>query len=836
MLSNNKHQQSLSDFPMELMEKIKMFLLFDEVLDAFFTSRKYFAGFQPSVEEMDFIIPDCQFSLAHEKKKVKQKNIRPDGYKHRYSSPLELLRGASRSYNVYNRLDLVQLIVTDPMYSSIKNLKLNLSEAILRTDDDPESKVAVFMLRYSEQGKNYLNISRYERTRAFKHALMKNKTNVLHLLPNDLDYYLPDYMYLILVGACENGQMDLAKQILQKKTVTLPEDSSALLQASVKSGNIELVEMLLSLENIRMTEKQLEKIYDNACEGGNIDIIKIIQSQILDQKGRDMTSRELWRRALKKACVEGHTHAVKYIFSYESSYESTPEDNSIPFLGDISPLNLMYFAVASKNSSLVQFLMSHHRTKAWDPSALFLAASNGSRELVDLLRDQTECSRFHLDDTLKAACVNGQEEIALTLISDPRTPLWDRGILDAAVRGNLEKVVDKLLTNKRQMGEYPLQEAAKSGNVGMLKKLLQIPRFISIDTIISSLYEAAYAGHQSIIDILLFNNREEINPTRAINVAAAYDRYTILETLLFDPNVYISDSDLHDALCKACHQGKMDSASVLLEKVDASLISNDTIRHVVESGNVQLLKKFLQKYPTCELESALVTACRKGFVACVKLLLSHENMHFFDENIDPICEAAAVGHSEVVDILLKNENIRMTFQLRDSWQVACIKGHYEVLIRILDDPLSNQLREGENDDHNTDDEVDVNNLIQFPYHVELTGGNMKCREFLERALKDERLNVNELLVHACRQGRLELVDVLLKHPRIDPTIKNHAPRAVAMERIRSIERNERAIWQRQDMKTSIWVLWRMKVKYLKIIDSLTAHPVYRPYRTTHTAA
>ena len=160
-----------------------------------------------------------------------------------------------------------------------------------------------------------------------------------------------------------------------------------------------------------------------------------------------------------------------------------------------------------------------------------------------------------------------------------------------------------------------------------------------------------------------------------------------------DPNQFSDSVEPKSPLMVACENGHDEIVELLVErgaKVDLENGRHQTaLLQAISSENVEMTKLLLKlkaKPKVRFIDSGLMTACKKGNVDLVKLLLPYYT--WGDSGTDNVnlvfSEAVRSGHTKVVEFLLQSEHIdvalvKMVYLLH----VACTKKDDPEMVKVL---------------------------------------------------------------------------------------------------------------------------------------------------------
>ncbi|XP_051118076.1 ankyrin repeat-containing protein At5g02620-like [Andrographis paniculata] len=236
-------------------------------------------------------------------------------------------------------------------------------------------------------------------------------------------------------------------------------------------------------------------------------------------------------------------------------------------------------------------------------------------------------------------------------------------------------------------GDSPLHLAARSGNLGKVKEIIQKSAGAGAKDLLSKqngegetpLYAAAENGHTLVVGELLKHSDVETSSIPANNgfdpfhVAAKQGHLEVLKELLrfFPSLVMTTDSTNSTALHTAAAQGHVDIVNLLLD-IDSNLAkiarnNGKTVLHTASRmGHLQVAKALLEKDPTISFRTD-----RKGQTA-LHMAVKGQSVEIVAELIKPdpsvlrlednkgntsLHIATRKGRNQIVECLIQNEGI-----------------------------------------------------------------------------------------------------------------------------------------------------------------------------------
>ncbi|ORY44670.1 ankyrin [Rhizoclosmatium globosum] len=235
--------------------------------------------------------------------------------------------------------------------------------------------------------------------------------------------------------------------------------------------------------------------------------------------------------------------------------------------------------------------------------------------------------------------------------------------------------------------------AARNGHVDALKKTLATLEHVPTIThcilpdlemeYVSPLAIAAEEGHEAIVDILLPSNKLDPSEDNAIAFAPKVD------TFLFSRRYGTRFGQLwgadpsalnNEALRIVWERGQLDAAKMLVStgKVDATYHDNEILLTYTALGHLDMVQYLVELPgidPAVRDQKPLLLAVQGGFWDVVDFLLTSQLV---------LRVACALGHVEVVRVLLRDGRVDVNAQESYPFYVACEKGHVEVVEALFD--------------------------------------------------------------------------------------------------------------------------------------------------------
>jgi ankyrin repeat protein len=352
-----------------------------------------------------------------------------------------------------------------------------------------------------------------------------------------------------------------------------------------------------------------------------------------------------------------------------------------------------------------------------------------------------------------------------------------RHVLELLESGQLDPSFDN---------NFAIRFASQNGHTDIVKALLKHPKVDPAACSNHSIQRAAHGGHLDIVRLLSHHpriNRFALND--ALQQAASCGNKEIVEYLLQLPEVDPTWESNH-ALRWAARDGLHEIVSILLQdrRSDPTSDDNFALEWSCRENHVQVVKLLLQDSrvdPTFPDFEAFLAACANENKDIIELFLEHPRV------VGPPTSTLHVNNivkSEILPIALKKSYTKSYNFLREYVNKSCPPADDTA-------PRGSPIRERTTRKETSDichssDEPNVHHILsQIPQGYPASFYNLvrSCVdghvELVQLYLQDPNVNPslgsNVCIRIACLLGASQIVSILLEHPLVDPSdLKNQA--------------------------------------------------------------
>lgn len=394
-----------------------------------------------------------------------------------------------------------------------------------------------------------------------------------------------------------------------------------------------------------------EQKYADVCLIGGPDNIAII-SDMLNTKNKWFNNEKLLTKCLHNACEGGHLEIVKIILNYKNviNYESNLYSCKIPTL---------FYAMKGGNNHIINIVgdidakpptKRGYYCKIWE-HGYYGACVSGRLDILKAYRNNVFYIAPFLNKCLMYACQSDNNLDTINYLISKGATDWDSGLKSACRYGcikNAELMIKSRLINlpNRLQSTNPVQTTESLYNV--------------------CLHEACVGGHMKLFELMISKGAET---SYCFDYACIGGNIDIINFLMKNGNCYIFHSP---ALDRACEGGNVEIAKVIISKGGNYVNINHSLYIACVYGHVDAAK-FMISIGASNFNICLRHACLRGDLDLIKMLTIHSQ----NVNTDWLCGLKSAcksqkgnrnnngikcgGNIEVVKFMLENG----TYEIED---------------------------------------------------------------------------------------------------------------------------------------------------------------------------
>lgn len=437
-------------------------------------------------------------------------------------------------------------------------------------------------------------------------------------------------------------KIDVVRQNVTNGEFSVLNDRS-LFAAAVYFGNMEIVQALLALEDVKA----------NAGKVNNLALTTAINKewdQIIDLllKNEDVIEN-LNVNVLARVVIKKREDLIEKLLKYPQIAEGIIDENN--------PINSIFTTAVKLNDfSLIQKFV----------------------ELPSVVDKIVEGNLF--SEYVKYASI---DTIKL-LLSDNRirstaSNNFNQALIEAAERGDPQITAELLAIaeiseNANALANSALQIAVKMGHVAVVEQLLKIPSVLNdLEMAYFLLESAVNAGHADVVKMLLEHEvfKEDLSKDNNLLLLIAIEKGypEIIKILLEDSSVWkeLENTDIN-VLLYALNNNQIETLLLLLALEPVKqIVSQDSrfLTRVVELGNEWLFDELLKipevEYNIAQNNNAVLRAsARSGSMHILETLLAYSDVssNVAAENNEALRVAAYFNHNAFAERLLNFPQVR----------------------------------------------------------------------------------------------------------------------------------------------------------------------------------
>lgn len=620
--------------------------------------------------------------------------------------------------------------------------------------------------------------------------------------------------------ACQTLGIDLPTLSLTAATASHPTEKNALfvpivkatlpsleqcrerLIAAITQGHQEIVDMLLQHPLVRQNT-QLHTDALKAAAKAN-DIARV-ESLLANDSLLGIDNGWFSTIALEEAARNGHVELVKKL-----SQQTLPSKMQ----------NSLRAAAIAGHLAVIQILLAFPELNEVVHIPLWKAAENGHIKIIQELLSLPEITHAEMLIALKSAARTGHLLIVQTLLShlesqNPKSNNYKKYCIESikvAIEKNHVAVAFELVSfmkeKKWDISPTLLPEAAKNGQLGIVRELLAIPTISA-------------AAH--------------IEDNLAFRYAAANGHLAIMHELLAYPKVKMNIATKHnEALVKAAENGHINVVRELLlypeVKTQASIKNNLALCLAIQNGHLAVVRELITIPAVLSgIFPANLELFQRTLMGRLMVLVGHwlSPVPINSDIIEALAIAATNGYFEVVHELLSNPRIKAQIAANENTILrSAAKKHLGLVRELLAIPaVRNNASAQDNDALNN---AAKNGRFDIMQEL-LTIPEVKAQV---------AANDNEVLFKAAQYGHLEIVRKLLTFPEVQAQIAASNNEALHMAAQNGHLKIVRAILAFSEIKTPALSLCKALQfaagdGYLTMVQDLLTYPEVKALATAN---
>ncbi|XP_062582013.1 uncharacterized protein LOC134243795 [Saccostrea cucullata] len=470
------------------------------------------------------------------------------------------------------------------------------------------------------------------------------------LVVGGADINVQGYTHTALTAACAGGHLSVVKELCKMgANVNLEADDQTPLTEACKGGHINIIKELLNFGASINQDCIFDTPLTSACRSGHLNVV-----QVLLQSGAIINQRTSLRTPLMSACESGELGIMRFLIKAGADIDLQCNNNTA-----------LTAACGSGHMSVVNELLqagANINPKGLNNTPLNAACYGGHLHVVkELIKARADINPQDVNSTplinacrsraansilfkelLKAkADVNQQDKDGSTPIIAAIVWEKDKSIIQYLLKAGA--VVNKYDGE----GDTPLAAACSSGDLSLLKELLDMGAYTNLSLIekgpeeehITPLTAACLGGNLFVVRELL-QKGADVNPIfvwkTPLTIACKYRHLDVVKLLLkFGTNVNFNPWG-------TCKPDKY--------KTPLTVASKSGDLEIV----IELLNAKADVNPQGVYNTPLVAACANGYVEVMKeLLLYRADINLQGKYDTPLTAACTEGHLNVVKELIK---------------------------------------------------------------------------------------------------------------------------------------------------------------------------------------
>lgn len=388
--------------PQKVVDACRSFLTFSERIEWFLRDREDEGG-DSQGKTLSWLKDICRPNAFEVDGHLKDAVV-ACGSRNTEDEPDERENGSQR-IDVYKNVRLLQLILSEDAFASVRFAKVSLAEALRRYE-----KRAALGRSTAKQWAVVLEVVKYidelpSEDRASSYVLVskleQNASELLDEFPVDVWMYPPESYHELLVAACTAGHTSMVAELLENCVTPPFENGGELLTSAVRYNHLDVVQQLGAAGQIPSDGAAIVNGLRLACTRGSISMVDTLLAHY-------SSSSNAWDHhptLLRSAVQSDNLQVVKLLL------ECDPRGAFIRMDQLIEQLEREIKSGANQTPQL-DAIVGMNGYVAWDLSAFEGCVQKNDTVLFDLLVNHIEWNHDDLNTALATATTNENEHMA----------------------------------------------------------------------------------------------------------------------------------------------------------------------------------------------------------------------------------------------------------------------------------------------------------------------------------------------------------------------------------------------------------------------------------------
>lgn len=308
--------------------------------------------------------------------------------------------------DAYTNLRLLERILSETAFSSVRFAKVSLAEALRRCEKHARLGVGtvdawnvvmeiakyILELPIADRASSYVMVCRTEQ---------HNAVELLDKFPADASLYPPESYHELLVAACTAGHTSMVAQLLENGVTSPSENTGELLTSAVRYNHVDVVQQLGAAVQVPFSGAAIVNGLRLACTRGSISMVDTLLAHY-------SSSSNAWDHhptLLRSAVQSDNLQVVKLLL------ECDPRGAFIRMDLLVKQLEREIKNGASHTPRL-DAIIGKSGYVPWDLSAFEACVQKNDTVLFDLLVNHIEWNHDDLNTALATATANENEHMA----------------------------------------------------------------------------------------------------------------------------------------------------------------------------------------------------------------------------------------------------------------------------------------------------------------------------------------------------------------------------------------------------------------------------------------